>query len=75
MTTSEIWNILNEAVKGKIPVYELASACKGLNKETIYELGEKISEDMHHLGFNRKSYQKMINKKQFEKRIKEVNEL
>lgn len=73
MTTTEIWNILNESVKGKIPVYELACACHGLPKETIYELGEKISEDMHGLGFNKKFYHKYINKKQFEKRIKEAN--
>lgn len=72
MNVSEIWHILNEHVSGTIPVYELAHACKGLPKETIYELGEKMQNDIHELGFDRKKYKKFINQKQFDRRIKGV---
>ncbi len=44
---SIIWHILNEAVRGRIPVYEIASRCIGLPIETIYELADKLEADTH----------------------------
>lgn len=73
MNVTEIWHILNEACHGKKHVYELACSCKGLPKETVFELADKIEADMHILGFDKKKYLKYLKKEQFKKRIKELN--
>lgn len=70
MNLSQIWHILNEAVRGKVPVYEIASRCVGLPKETIYELANKMEADIHN---KPNSYEYWLKHKQKEAKIK--NEL
>mgnify|MGYP006956375552 CR=1 FL=1 len=72
---SKIWWILNKAVKSKIPVYDLALSCRGLPRETILELAEKLSIDM-----NTNKRKQEINKwkldktnEELERRIKNEN--
>ena len=67
MTISEIWYILNEAVRGKVPVYEIASRCVGLPTETIYELADKMEADLHS---HPNSYERWIKEKQREAKRK-----
>lgn len=47
MTISQIWYILNQAVMGKVPVYELACRMHGLPEDVIYDMADKIHDDMH----------------------------
>lgn len=42
-----IWYKLNEAVQGRVPVYQIACRCVGLPEETIDELCNKIAADLH----------------------------
>ena len=42
-----IWYILNEAVMGKHPVYNLACKMVGLPEDVIYDMAEKIKQDLH----------------------------
>jgi hypothetical protein len=44
---SKIWYKLNEAVQGRVPVYEIACRCVGLPSETIDELCDKMMADLH----------------------------
>ena len=44
---SKIWYALNEAVQGRVPVYQIACKCVGLPKETIDELCDKMMADLH----------------------------
>lgn len=72
MNASQIWYILNEAVRGKRPVYEIANRCVGLPDETIYELADKMEADMHS---SPNSYERWIKHKQKQRGIKKANEL
>lgn len=64
---SKIWWLLNKAVKSKIPVYELALSCRGLQRETILELAEKLSIDL-----NTQNKKQWINKQKLNEIIKEI---
>lgn len=44
---SKIWYKLNEAVQGRVPVYEIARRCVGLPEQTIDELCDKMMADLH----------------------------
>lgn len=68
MNASEIWYILNEAVRGKVPVYEIACRCVGLPRETIEKLADKMEADLH---IKPNSYDIWI-KQQKHKKIMEV---
>lgn len=65
MNASQIWYILNEAVRGKVPVYEIARRCVGLPNETIYELADKMEADLHS---RPNSYERWIKEKQKQRR-------
>lgn len=67
MNISEIWYVLNEAVRGKIPVFEIASRCVGLPTETIMELADKMEADLHS---RPNSYERWIKEKQREAKRK-----
>ena len=42
----EIWKILNKAVHGKQPVYDLATKMLGLDYNTVMDIAEKIHNDI-----------------------------
>lgn len=44
---SHIWYILNESVCGLVPVYDIACKLQGLPKDVIYDMAQKIRDDMH----------------------------
>lgn len=69
---TKIWHILNEAVRGKLPVYELACRCKGLPEETIWELAQKLEADIH---TKPNSYMNWVKTKKTKQAIKEANEI
>lgn len=72
---NKIWHILNEACHGREPVYELACACVNLPEETIFQLADKIEDDIHHFGFNKKEYIKFLNKQNYKQRIMKALEV
>lgn len=45
---SIIWYHLNQAVSGRYPVYDLACKMVGLDKDVIYDICDKIYNDLHH---------------------------
>ena len=69
---TKIWHILNEAVRGKLPVYELACKCKGLPEETIRELAQKLETDIN---TKPNSYMDWVKTKKTKQAIKEENQI
>lgn len=65
---SKIWYALNEAVQGRVPVYEIASRCVGLPSDTIDELCDKMAADLHikpstyHLWIKQHKIREVLNK-------------
>ena len=64
MDLSKIWYALNEAVQGRVPVYEIACRCVGLPEETINELCEKMQSDLH---IKPNSYENWIKERKLKK--------
>ncbi len=67
---SKIWHALNEAVQGRVPVYEIACRCVGLPEETINELCDKLQADIH---IKPSTYDLWIKQKKHKKTMEEIN--
>lgn len=48
MKLSQIWNVLNEAVMGTRPVYEIAQSMEGLPSDVIMDIATKMRDDLHY---------------------------
>lgn len=67
---SMIWYKLNEAVRGRVPVYELACRCVGLPEDTIDELCDKMMADLH---IKPSTYDTWIKDKKLKKLREDIN--
>ena len=76
LTTPRIWQILNKAVRGRLPVYDLACAMNGLSEDVIRDIADKIHNDLYLDRWDwRERAKNEIKTNKFNEKIKKIKEL